>query len=218
VSAALSNNLVNEDESLRFDAANNELHTDGRSPPPQYPAFEAPPIRPLHFSYFFSSTDVVSSADNNCQSLRSYPSAVTASSSAAAPAYAPLASGETSLLQTPRVFDETVAETKQPLPPDTKAQSSTKGDESEPPPAYSEGSSPLLSFTYLMAAAGGASSIITQVQQGGAPITTIGGKTRWTHLAFSLHANWYKSYRCWCGRDNCDGPSVGARYFQYGIF
>lgn len=49
-------------------------------------------------------------------------------------------------------------------------------DDGEPPPPYTEGYSPLESFTYVMAAAGGASSIITQVQQtGGPPINTLGG-------------------------------------------
>ncbi|KAJ5081445.1 general stress response protein Whi2, partial [Penicillium alfredii] len=48
-------------------------------------------------------------------------------------------------------------------------------DDGEPPPPYTEGYSPLESFTYVMAAAGGASSIITQVQQtGGPPINTLG--------------------------------------------
>lgn len=71
---------------------------------------------------------------------------------------------------------DVVAETKAALPQDTKGESSKKDDDNEPPPAYSEGSSPLESFTYLMAAAGGAASIITQVQQGGAPpINTLGG-------------------------------------------
>ena len=70
-----------------------------------------------------------------------------------------------------------VAETKDALPRDTKGEPSTKSaDDGEPPPPYTEGSSPLDSFTYLMAAAGGASSIITQVQQGGGPpINTLGG-------------------------------------------
>lgn len=67
---------------------------------------------------------------------------------------------------------------------DTKASfSEPKGDglgkstdDGEPPPPYTEGYSPLESFTYVMAAAGGASSIITQVQQtGGPPINTLGG-------------------------------------------
>ncbi|KAH0846533.1 general stress response protein Whi2 [Fonsecaea pedrosoi] len=67
-------------------------------------------------------------------------------------------------------------ETKAALPQDTKAQSSSGKavDDGEPPPPYTEGSSPLDSFSYLMAAAGGAASIITQVQQTGPPINTLG--------------------------------------------
>lgn len=71
-----------------------------------------------------------------------------------------------------------VAETKAALPRDTKDGSSSKDlDDGEPPPPYTEGSSPLEGFTYVMAAAGGAASIITQVSQGGpAPINTaLGG-------------------------------------------
>ena len=67
-----------------------------------------------------------------------------------------------------------VAETKAALPRDSKEGRSSKDlDDGEPPPPYTEGSSPLDGFTYVMAAAGGATSIITQVQQGGpAPINT----------------------------------------------
>jgi dipeptidyl-peptidase III len=70
------------------------------------------------------------------------------------------------------------AEVKAALPRDTKGESSSKNaDEAEPPPPYTEGSSPLEGFTYTMAAAGGAASIITQVQQGGpAPVNTLDGK------------------------------------------
>ncbi|KAJ5665634.1 dipeptidyl peptidase 3 [Penicillium maclennaniae] len=54
-------------------------------------------------------------------------------------------------------------------------------DDGEPPPPYTEGYSPLESFTYVMAAAGGASSIITQVQQtGGPPINTLGGMSAYS--------------------------------------
>lgn len=65
-----------------------------------------------------------------------------------------------------------VADTKAALPRDTK--DSKDLDDGEPPPPYTEGSSPLDGFTYVMAAAG---SIITQVQQGGpAPLNTaLGG-------------------------------------------
>lgn len=74
--------------------------------------------------------------------------------------------------------DERSAATKATLPRDTKGESSTRGlDDGEPPPPYTEGSSPIEAFTYVMAAAGGASSIITQVQQtAGPPINTLGGR------------------------------------------
>ena len=70
------------------------------------------------------------------------------------------------------------AEAKAALLPDAKGESSGKGvDDGEPPPPYTEGPSPLESFTYVMAAAGGAASIITQVQQtAGPPINTLGGR------------------------------------------
>lgn len=99
-----------------------------------------------------------------------------------APAYEPPAASSSS--EAPNTYQETLAETKRVLPQDTKGESSsrTKDEDSEPPPAYSEGYSPLQSFTYLMAAAGGASSIITQVQQGGPPINTIGGEEYRTRL------------------------------------
>lgn len=69
------------------------------------------------------------------------------------------------------------AESKAALPRDTKGSPLGKSvDDNEPPPPYTEGSSPLESFTYVMAAAGGAASIITQVQQtGGPPVNALGG-------------------------------------------
>ena len=71
-----------------------------------------------------------------------------------------------------------VAETKAALPRDTKDGSSSKDfDDGEPPPPYTEGSSPIEGFTYVMATAGGPASIITQVSQGtGAPINALAGK------------------------------------------
>ncbi|KAF2995868.1 hypothetical protein E8E13_003894 [Curvularia kusanoi] len=72
----------------------------------------------------------------------------------------------------------TVAATKAVLPRDTKASSSSKDiDDGEPPPPYTEGTSPLDSFTYVMASAGGPASIITQVSQTGPapPINALGG-------------------------------------------
>jgi len=143
-----------------------------QSPPPGYPVSEpsnsAPPSpRPPPFSSLYTSTE---------EAVEAYKTAVTeaGASSTAAPAYASVAPelhGPSTSSQ-----EDVVAETKAALPQDTKGELSKKDDDSEPPPAYSEGSSPLDSFTYLMAAAGGAASIITQVQQGGAPpINTLGG-------------------------------------------
>lgn len=71
------------------------------------------------------------------------------------------------------------AEVKAVLSQGTKAESSRSKsqEESEPPPPYTEGSSPLDGFSFTMAAVGGPASIITQVQQGGpAPVNTLGGK------------------------------------------
>ena len=75
-------------------------------------------------------------------------------------------------------------EVKAALPRDTKSL-----DDGEPPPPYTEGSSPLDGFTYVMAAAGGAASIITQVQQGApAPVTTLGGTMKRIAVASVLGA------------------------------
>lgn len=148
-----------------------------QSPPPQYPLSEAsassppPSPRPPPFSSLYRSTLEV---------VEAYKQAVTeAGTSASVPAYAPLAPESFETEGPPESLSnslsDTVAETKAALPQDTKGESSRKDEDSEPPPAYSEGSSPLESFTYLMASAGGPASIITQVQQGGPPINTLGG-------------------------------------------
>lgn len=147
-----------------------ELLSRGPSPPPRYPTSEpscsgASSPRPPPFSSLYAST---------AQTVEAYKTAVTeAGASASVPAYAPAAPDP---LQPSSSGGDVVAETKAALPQDTKGESSKDEEDSEPPPAYSEGSSPLNSFTYLMAAAGGAASIITQVQQGGAPtLNTLGG-------------------------------------------
>ncbi len=153
-----------------------------RSPPPGYPASEASssfrPAPPPAFSELFASSSPDPPLDPTYV-LESFSDAgvLVAGVSVAgtdAPAYAPLASGSSEQSNSSSFQDET----KRALPQDTKregASSRSKEDEAEPPPAYSEGPIPLQSFTYLMAAAGGASSIITQVQQGGPPINAIGG-------------------------------------------
>lgn len=71
-------------------------------------------------------------------------------------------------------------ELKAALPRDTKGEASGRGfDDGEPPPPYTEGSSPLDGFQYVMAAAAGAASILTQVQQGGPPQVNALGGTLW---------------------------------------
>ncbi|GAB1315894.1 hypothetical protein MFIFM68171_06104 [Madurella fahalii] len=155
-----------------------------RSPPPQYPASEASASSafrpPPSFSSLFAAADHEAAA-SVLEPCEPYKPAVAdtdeaASASTAAPAYAPayqVAPESSNSASAALQFED---ETKRALPQDTKARdgSSSKDEETEPPPAYSEGSSPLQSFTYLMAAAGGASSIITQVQQGGHAINPLG--------------------------------------------
>lgn len=158
-------------------------HSDRQQqpPPPQYPASEASsssPFRPPPppFSSLYVEAPPDPDPADILEPSEPYKPAVAdaAAAAAAAPAYAPTESGSSGPSS---VYQDTVAETKRALPRDTKGEpSSHKDDEGEPPPAYSEGSSPLQSFTYLMSAAGGAASIITQVQQGGPPINAIGGK------------------------------------------
>ncbi|XMA11290.1 hypothetical protein WAI453_004081 [Rhynchosporium graminicola] len=144
-------------------------NTRPSSPPPKYPASEpsgSSSPRPPPFSSLYTST---------AELVEAYKTAVTeAGASTSVPAYSPVA-GESLQASTSQHVD-VVAQTKSCLPQDTKRESSKKDDDSEPPPAYSEGLSPLDSFTYLsMAAAGGAASILTQVQQSGpAPINTLG--------------------------------------------
>lgn len=142
-------------------------------PPPQYPSSEASTSRPPPFS---SVCDSLENASEPAHDLRSTITVTVASTSPAAPSYASLAPGFSTEQSVPTSFDHALAETKRALPRDTKGGSSGKDDNAEPPPAYSEGPSPLQSFAFLMATAGGASSIITQVQQGGPPINTIGGE------------------------------------------
>ncbi|KAF3055472.1 G patch domain-containing protein 1 [Trichoderma lentiforme] len=167
------------DLDLDRDAAENEsaAHEAEQSPPPQYPISEASSSRPPPFSSLFSS---VQDHHPSGEAFGKFPAVVpegSASASVAAPAY-----GYDSRAPEPfhpdqaaaRAFQDPVAETKRALPRDTKGESSRKDDDAEPPPAYSEGDSPLHAFSYVMAAAGGASSIITQVQQGGPPINAIG--------------------------------------------
>jgi len=181
------------DAEILNNAADTEVPTSSQcSPPPQYPATEAsgstsafrPP--PPFSSLFSGSEPDPKAAASILEPLEPHKPTVTdadntASASAAAPAYAPRDQVVPESSSRAFAASQFQDETKRALPQDTKGHAgessrSNKDEEAEPPPAYSEGFSPLQSFTYLMAAAGGASSIITQVQQGGPPINTLGGK------------------------------------------
>ncbi|KAF4950908.1 hypothetical protein FSARC_13067 [Fusarium sarcochroum] len=150
-----------------------------QSPPPQYPASEPSTSRPPPFSSLFTSplNDALERPSKFVAFTACSPCEAEASGSAA-PAYESSSSPREALPfdpdQSTTAFRDPVAETKRALPRDTKGDSSRKDDDAEPPPAYSEGDSPLSAFSFLMAAAGGASSIITQVQQGGPPVSTLG--------------------------------------------
>jgi G patch domain-containing protein 1 len=161
-----------------------------RSPPPQYPfsasaasgSSNSSPRPPVFASLFEPSS--VSGPNLATQEL----------AGPAAPAYVPVAAALGLTLESrpaaptaSQVFQD---ETKRALPRDIKGgepSSRSKNDEAEPPPAYSEGDSPLPTFAFVMAAAGGAASLITQVQQGAPPINTLGGAfTRSVHNKFDM--------------------------------
>ncbi|KAL9489030.1 hypothetical protein ACSS6W_001307 [Trichoderma asperelloides] len=153
------------------------VHEAEQSPPPQYPISEASSSRPPPFSSLFSSVEDRPGGGKFPAVV--VPEGSAAARSIAAPAYgsdfrAPELSDSDQAATSARAFQDPVAETKRALPRDTKGESSRKDDDAEPPPAYSEGDSPLAAFSFVMAAAGGASSIITQVQQGGPPVNAIG--------------------------------------------
>lgn len=147
------------------------------APPPHSPLSEASssslPPRPPPFSSLYSTPG---------EELDRVKTSVTESCCPSIPTFGP----STFSALSPR-FEElpvnatppstVVTDTKAQLSRDKPGESSGKGlDDGEPPPPYTEGYSPLDSFTYVMAAAGGAASIITQVQQtGGPPINTLGG-------------------------------------------
>lgn len=154
-------------------AGESSLSAPSPLPPPQYPSSEASTSRPPPFS---SVCDSLENPSEPAHDPRSAITVAVAGISPAAPSYASLASGFSAEQSVPTSFDQPFSETKRALPRDTKGGSSGKEDNAEPPPAYSEGPSPLQSFAFLMATAGGASSIITQVQQGGPPINAIGGE------------------------------------------
>ncbi|KAF3492014.1 uncharacterized protein GIQ15_01531 [Arthroderma uncinatum] len=138
----------------------------------------SPSPLPPSFSSLYSSAD---------QELDRFDSSVTESGASSLPAFAPAPPFEEASPSSSPVTPRVVTETKAELSRD-KGESSGKGqDDGEPPPPYTEGSIPLQSFTYVMAAAGGAASIITQVQQtGGPPLNSLGDIGGDEHITLDL--------------------------------
>ncbi|MCJ1365267.1 hypothetical protein MMC16_004388 [Acarospora aff. strigata] len=166
----------------------NEVEDPYTDPPQQSPIFfapsssSAPPSpRPPPFSslYFLPQENV---------DFDRFKPSITGTDSTTLLAFAPTPPFESSYETSFDTLSAAEAETKAALPADTKGESSGKSaDDGEPPPPYTEGSSPLDSFTYVMAAAGGAASIITQVQQGGGPpINTLGDVGADEHITLDL--------------------------------
>lgn len=185
----------------------------GQEDPPRYPLSEASSStlqRPPPFSSLYASST---------EAVEAYKHAVTeAGASTSAPAYATHAPNNSQDLFEPTFSVDAVADTKAALPQDTKGESSKKEEDSEPPPAYTEGSSPLDSFTYLMAAAGGAASIITQVQQGhGGGLNTLGGEGQ-IRRGYLCHRNTDNLFhRCRSRRKYYNGPAVSLSVYKVEI-
>ena len=158
---------------------------------PPYPEESSPAYQPTAPS----SSSVPSTAPPPFSSLYSTPSAppdrlkacITEPDSSPPPAFSPAPALQEAVPEATTAE----AETKAALPADTKGESSSKAaEESEPPPPYTEGSSPIDSFTYVMAAAGGPTSIITQASQGvAAPVNTLAGKVIVTKLEIKIVAD-----------------------------
>lgn len=147
-----------------------------------FPSFAPPPFSSLYFPPQTSPDRLKAS--------------ITEPLSDPPPAFSPVPPVEAAVAGTTSVE----AETKAALPADNKGESSKSAEDSEPPPPYTEGSSPLDSFTYVMAAAGGAASIITQVQQGGPPpVNTLAG-TKIARLPIFVAATAYADFECRCRR------------------
>lgn len=187
----LADNIDDDTHDSDFD--NTSKHP--QSPPPQYPTSEAsastltslvsyrtapPPFSSLYVAPSSLEQSNATPRDflgSSLTNTEDFDRESDPREESSAPAYEPPVASSSAHRST--AFHDTVEETKRALPEDTKGQpsSSQKDEDAEPPPAYEEGYSPLQSFTYIMAAAGGASSIITQVQQGGPPINTLGGES-----------------------------------------
>jgi len=158
-------------EKLSFRVSTEDFATD-LDPEPCYPdpasaSSSSPPShRPPPFSSLYFPPAAAGPASEQAKVLVTEPDPSSLSAFAPAPPFDGLSSPPSTA----------EVEVKAALPQDNKGESSKSVEDGEPPPPYTEGSSPLEGFTYAMAAAGGAASILTQVQQGGpAPVNNLSG-------------------------------------------
>ncbi|PGH02143.1 hypothetical protein GX51_04847 [Blastomyces parvus] len=171
--------VENDDDSYTAPPPHSPSSASSSSAPFAFP-FPSPSSYPPPFSSIYSNPD-------DDEELDRIQASVTESGiSPLIPAFAPappFKETSPSPAQSPVVLD-----TKAALSRDKTGEASGKGlDDREPPPPYTEGYSPLQSFTYVMAAAGGAASIITQVQQtGGGPLNTLGDIGGDEHITLDL--------------------------------
>lgn len=156
--------------------------------PPQYPVCEASSSRPPPFSSLYHDPPATQSEVHNPGTSYSLSGDSVDSTSVAqfAPSYNTLPVSPFTP-QGPRQLPDPSDQADLPAKQEHSETKKTpaREEDPEPPPAYSEGPSPLQSFTYVMATAGGASSIITQVQQGGPPTNTLGGGYHTSHGLFT---------------------------------
>jgi dipeptidyl-peptidase III len=158
---AQPNKLLEQELNEEQDTAFERQHQGSEASSSQPPSPRPPPFSSL---YFPPLTDL----------QRHIKASVTETACSSILATAPAPSFEETLAEDEAEAAKVVSQSEH------QGESSGKGlDDGEPPPPYTEESIPLESFTYVMAAAGGAASIITQVQQtAGPPINALGGKVQ----------------------------------------
>lgn len=145
--------------------------------PPQYLPPEASSSRPPPFSSLYRDAPATRSEEHHPDPSPVVPAGASPDVAHPAPSYNTLSHSAFAphILSQHQGTSEGADLSVKQEPSETNKLPSREED-LEPPPAYSEGPSPLHSFTFVMATAGGASSIITQVQQGGPPTSTLGGE------------------------------------------
>jgi hypothetical protein len=194
------NSTIDEGHQDRSDI---EPTTNPRSLPPRYPLPESSSSHPPPFSSLYCDTPTSRIQEPNLQSFNGFAGSGTDATRASrlaqscnTVALGVSASSRPTSLSGTGISDPAASTADQPS---TEIKGAPKEEDTEPPPAYSEGSSPLQSFTYVMATAGGPSSIITQVQQGGPPNNALGGQYPAKSTRLPCASANLTEFRCWVG-------------------